>query len=111
MRKHIIAAVEHGNALADQDWLNLEDLVEVEVTSEDATHPIESALLPGRGSGWVAASPGKQTIRLLFLNPQRLRRIWLNFADSLTERTQELTYRPGKLLPFAKIRRRRKTVF
>jgi hypothetical protein len=93
MRKHIIAAVEQGNALADPDWLNLEDLVEVEVTSEDAAHPIEAALLPGRSSGWLAAAPGKQTIRLRFLNPQRLRRIWLNFADSLTERTQEFTLR------------------
>jgi hypothetical protein len=93
MRKHIIAAVEQGSALADQDWLNLEDLVEVEVTSEDVAHPIESALLPGRGSGWLAAAPGKQTIRLLFPNPQRLRRIWLTFADSLTERTQEFTLR------------------
>jgi hypothetical protein len=92
MRKHIIATAEQGSALADQHWLNLEDLVEVEVTSEDAAHPIECALLPG-GSGWLAATPGPQTIRLRFLNPQRLRRVWLNFADSLTERTQEFALR------------------
>jgi hypothetical protein len=93
MRKRIVAAVEQGSALPDQDWLYLEDLAEVEVTSEDGAHPIESALLPDRGSGWLAASPGKQTIRLLFLEPQRLRRIWLKFADSTTERTQEFTLR------------------
>ena len=57
------------------------DLAEVEITSEDAAHPIESALLPGSTSGWRAAEPGKQTIRLLFANPQRLRRIWLNFEE------------------------------
>ena len=44
----------------------MEGLAEVEITSEDADHPIESALLPGRASGWRAAGPGKQTIRLLF---------------------------------------------
>jgi hypothetical protein len=41
----------------------------------------------------VPAMPGKQTIRLLFLDPQRLRRICLKFADSTTERTQEFTLR------------------
>ena len=56
----------------------MEGLAEVEITSEDAAHPIESALLPGGGSGWPAGVPGKQTIRLLFAHPQRLRRIRLN---------------------------------
>ena len=93
MRKRIVAAVQQGIAPPGQDWLNVEDLAEVEITSEDPAHPIESALLPGRGSGWLAAVPGKQTIRLVFLHPQRLRRIWLSFADSLTERTQEFTLR------------------
>jgi hypothetical protein len=93
MRKRIVAAVQQGIAPPGQDWLNVEDLAEVEITSEDAAHPIESALLPGRGSGWLAAVPGKQTIRLHFLSPQRLRRIWLHFADALTERTQEFTLR------------------
>jgi len=93
MRKRIVAAVEQGTTPPGQAWWNLEDLAEVEVTSEDASHPVESALLPGQSSGWLAAAPGKQTIRLLFLSPQRLRRIWLNFADSLAERTQEFTLR------------------
>lgn len=93
MRKRIIAAVYQGTAPPDKDWLNVEDLAEVEFTSEDEAHPVESALLPGRSSGWRAAVPGKQAIRLLFLHPQHLRRILLNFADSLTERTQEFTLR------------------
>jgi hypothetical protein len=92
MRKHIIAAAEQGGALGDQHWLNLQDLVVVEVTSEDAAHPIEGALLAG-GSGWLAATPGPQTIRLRFLNPQQLRRVWLNFVDSAAERTQEFALR------------------
>ena len=93
MRKRIITPVQQETASLDQDWLNMEGLAEVEITSEDAAHPIESALLPGRASGWRAAGPGKQTIRLLFANPQRLRRIWLNFVEPRTERTQEYVLR------------------
>ena len=93
MRKRIITPVQQETASPDQDWLNMEGLVEVEITSEDAAHPIESALLPGRALGWRAAGPGKQTIRLLFAYPQRLRRIWLNFVETRTERTQEYVLR------------------
>jgi hypothetical protein len=93
MRKRIIAPVQEETASRDQDWLNVEELAEVEVTSEDTAHPIESALLSGRASGWRAITPGKQTIRLLFTYPQRLRRIWLNFVETGTERTQEYVLR------------------
>lgn len=93
MRKRIIAPVQQETASRDQDWLNVDGLVEVEITSEDAVHPIESALLPGYSSGWRAAGPGKQTIRLLFAYPQQLRRIWLKFVEPRTERTQEYVLR------------------
>ena len=43
MRKRIIAPVPKETALPDQDWLNVEELAEVEITSEDVAHPIESA--------------------------------------------------------------------
>ena len=82
MRKRIIAPVQQETASPDQDWLNVEGLAEVEITSEDPAHPIESALLPSGASGWRAAGPGTQTIRLLFTNPQRLRRIWLSFVEA-----------------------------
>ena len=93
MRKRIITPVQQETASPDLEWLNMEGLAEVEITSEDAAHPIESALLPGRASGWRAAGPGKQTIRLLFDYPQRLQRIWLNFVETRTERTQEYVLR------------------
>jgi hypothetical protein len=90
MRKRIIDTTAlQETSPPDLEWLDLDELVEVEVTSEDASHPIESALLPGQGSGWRAAAPGEQIIRLLFNRPQRLRRIWLNFEETKTERTQE----------------------
>ena len=93
MRKRIIAQAQKEPASADEDWLNVEELAEVEITSEDPAHPIESALLPDRPSGWRAATPGQQTIRLFFDQPQRLRRIWINFVEPGTERTQEYTLR------------------
>ena len=93
MRKRLIAPVQPETAPPDHDWLNLEDLAEVEMSSEDASHPIESALLPGQGPGWRAAAPGKQSIRLIFANPQRLRRIWLRFVEPESERTQEYVLR------------------
>lgn len=93
MRKRVIAAVQQYTSPSDQDWLNVDGLAEVEITSEGATHPIESALLPGEGAGWRAAVPGKQTIRLLFAHPQELHRIWLKFVEPADTRTQEYVLR------------------
>ena len=52
-------------------------------------YPIEAAFLPEPTSGWRAGEPGKQTISLHFIQPQRLRRIWIHFMESEVERTQE----------------------
>lgn len=92
MRKRIVASPARETTFSD-DWLDLESLADVEVTSEDAAHPVEAALLPGHGSGWSAGAPGKQTIRLLFTRPQRLRRICLVYEEPSTERTQEYVLR------------------
>ena len=93
MRKRIIPSVQKDTPPSSEDWLDLERLAQVEITSEDAAHPIESALLPGRNLGWRATGPGEQTIRLLFAHPQRLRRICLEFVEPVTERTQEYVLR------------------
>jgi hypothetical protein len=93
MRKRILDPVPTQVAPDDSNWLDLDSLAEVEVTSEDPAHPIEAALLPNRTSGWRAGGPGKQTIRLLFSTPQRVRRIRLNFVEPGTGRTQEYLLR------------------
>jgi len=94
MRKRIITQVEQESELQNQKWLNIEELAEVEMTSEDAAHPIESALLPcDAPAGWRASEPGRQTIRLVFASPQRIERIWLKFVETDTERTQEFVLR------------------
>jgi hypothetical protein len=67
--------------------------VEVELTSEDPAHPIESALRPRGGTGWRAAEPGTQTIRLRFDKPQRFERVRLVFEEREGARTQEFVLR------------------
>jgi hypothetical protein len=93
MRKRMIAEARKTPLPPEQDWLNVESLAEVEITSEDPARPIESALLPGKGPGWRAAEPGRQTIRLLFDRPQQLRWIRLDFLETDVERTQEYVLR------------------
>jgi hypothetical protein len=93
MRKRIIAPPPRETASPEDDWLDLESLADVEVTSEDKSYPIEAALLPGHDSGWRAAVPGKQSIRLLFARPQRVKRIWLSYVEPVTQRTQEYVLR------------------
>jgi len=93
MRKRILNSIPQQMPSPDRGWLNLEDIAQVELTSEDAAHPVEGALLPGAESGWRAAEPGEQTIKLVFDKPQRLSRIWLLFSESEIERTQEFVLR------------------
>jgi len=93
MRKKIISSVSQEEIYPDQDWLNMEEIASVEITSEDSSHPIESALLSGCTSGWLATSSGEQTIRLIFDQPQRLQRIWLNFIETQQVRTHEYVLR------------------
>ena len=93
MRKRIIGHGPREVAAAEPGWLDLELLAQVEITSEDVDYPIEAALIPGTGSGWRAAQPGEQTIRLLFDEPLRLKRIHLVFQEDEQERTQEFVLR------------------
>ena len=79
--------------LSGEAWLDVERMALVEVTSEEDGYPIESALQETENRGWRAAKPGAQTIRLIFDEPQRLRRIWLVFEDSENTRMQEFVLR------------------
>ena len=93
MRKRILDVGLPPIPAANQGWLHLEEIAIVEITSEDAAHPIEAALLPAATSGWRAAGPGEQTIRLVFDQPQRLGRIRLHFEETADARTQEFVLR------------------
>ena len=91
MQKRLVRAPGQTGGV-HASWLELESLAQVELTSEDPAHPIEAALQPG-DAGWRALEPGTQSIRLLFHQPQRLRRIRLRFDEPGAERTQEFTLR------------------
>lgn len=93
MRKQIINQGAEGVSSADKNWLDLEGLAQVEVSSEEGAHPIESALMPNTGSGWRASQSGKQTIRLLFDKPQKIRSIRIVFQEDEQARTQEFVLR------------------
>ena len=49
MRKRIINRDPQRSL--DEGWLDLEKLAQVEVSSEEAQHPIEAALVPGAAPG------------------------------------------------------------
>src|SRR5437762_13309032 len=92
MRKRIVPAISVHAALHDQ-WLDLEGIAEVHVTSEEQSHPIEAALLPGQGKGWRASEPGRQTIQIIFDSPQDLAQIRLVFVDERFARPEECSLR------------------
>jgi hypothetical protein len=93
MRKCLITPNPHETPSPSEDWLDLDFAAVVEVTSEEKGYPVESALVSGESQGWRAADSGSQTIRLVFDVPQRIRRIWLVFEESVAERTQEFVLR------------------
>jgi hypothetical protein len=92
MRKRLLTTPQDA-PLLDEDWLNLDGVVVVEVTSEDKDYPVECALVSGGMRGWRAADAGAQTIRLVFDESQTLKRIALIFEETEIERTQEFVLR------------------
>jgi hypothetical protein len=93
MRKRMMTSTPQTSPLLALEWLDLQSVASVEITSEDAAFPIESALLQQEKRGWRAIEPGVQTIRLIFDEPQKLKRISLAFKETETSRTQEFTLR------------------
>jgi hypothetical protein len=97
MEKEIIGqGAKPGKSHEDVQWLDLESMARVQLTSEDPSFPIENALStnPERNEmGWRAAAPGPQTIALVFTVPTHLRRIFVHFIERETERGQEFVLR------------------
>jgi hypothetical protein len=93
MRKRLISSSGKATSSVANDWLELEHAALVEVTSEADGYPVEGALLPDQERGWRAGTPGTQIIRLLFDQPQTIRRIHLVFSEYEAARTQEFLLR------------------
>jgi hypothetical protein len=95
MRK-VIKRDETEKPTDKASWLDVSEIAQVEVTSEDSQHPIENVFADGETAGWQAAERGKQTIKLFFDEPQRIRRISLRFVERHRERTQQFTLQWSK---------------
>ena len=93
MRKIVIPQQQTFDIHNDHEWMELAQLAQVEITSEDPSHPIESALLHGNGAGWRAAEPGRQVVRLIFDRPLSIERIHLLVQEEELARTQEFVLR------------------
>jgi hypothetical protein len=93
MRKRLVNTTPATVQARGEGWLDLEHAATVEVTSEDKDFPIESSLSIEPRQGWRAAQSGAQTIRLLFDEPQELKRISLVFEEDEIPRTQEFVLR------------------
>lgn len=111
MRKQIIEGAFAGEASPAGEWINVEELARVELSSEAEGHPIEAALSLRTGPGWRAGSPGPQVIRLRFDDPLPLRGIYLLFEELEQARTQEfvLSWRAAEAQPYQQIVRQQYT--
>ena len=89
MRKTLINQTAKITSPFDLNYLELEHLAQVEISSECQKFPIESALIEGSEPGWQAASSGEQTIRLVFDKPCTIKHIFLLFDEQEQSRTQE----------------------
>jgi len=90
MRKHIRPATSPNT---NENWRNLDEDIDVELTSEDPERPIENALLAHATSGWRAGEPGRQTITLTWPSPISISRIRVVFEEHSRARTQEFALR------------------
>ena len=95
MRKSVIPSASAATASTYEHWLDLDAIARVEITSEDANLPIEHALGKTPTTGWRAARPGPQVIRLHFDAPQVVRRIQVHFIERQAERSQEFAVYAG----------------
>jgi hypothetical protein len=96
MRKRLIAPFTESAPSQEKEWLDLDKLAEIEISSEDSHRPIDFALLPGDESGWSATQSGPQRLRIIFDEPQDIKLIRLVFTEDHHSRTQEFVLRWSK---------------
>src|SRR4029450_6783031 len=92
LRKHIVKAPP--SHLGPQPGeMDIAATATVQVTSEDAAHPIEHGFDHRRGPGgsrWIAAEPGEQTLILAFDSPPTMDQTIVEVEEREVSRTQEL---------------------
>jgi hypothetical protein len=82
-----------SEAVSPTEWLDLIQLADVDVTSEQPASPIEGVFACNAPAPWRAAAPGVQTILLRFHHPVRFTHIRLVFEETAVTRTQEFVLR------------------
>ena len=95
MRKSIVSPTAVATTPISEVWRDLERIARVEISSEDEQFPIEHAVGRKETTGWRAAEPGPQLIRLQFDEPQNIKRLRLRFVERAAERTQEFAVFAG----------------
>ena len=95
MRKSVVGSAAQGKADSTSEWMDVEQLAQVEVSSEDAEFPVENALVGRVTTGWKASATGPQVIRLLFDEAIALRRLQLHFVERTAARSQEFAVYAG----------------
>jgi uncharacterized protein (DUF736 family) len=95
MRKRMVgSSVIQGEAAdLNDNWLDLEQIATIEVTSEDPHFPVEAVFESDSGVGWRASQDGEQQLRIIFDEPTTLHRMHLHFVEPEVERTQEFIIR------------------
>jgi hypothetical protein len=89
VRKTILRHGDHVAAPSRTEWLGIDAIAGIGVTSEDADAPVENVLDPNPKGGWRAGEYGPQTIQVTFSGPTNIRRIQVVFRESQFARTQE----------------------
>ena len=93
LRKQVVPRRSSTSASVEGE-ISIPDVATVQVTSEEADHPIDNAFDHSRGPGgsrWIADGPGEQTVVLLFDSPQTIRTIGVEIEELAVSRTQELS--------------------
>ena len=93
LRKQVVSRSSSESASFEGE-ISIADVATVQVTSEEADHPIDNAFDHNRGPGgsrWIADGPGEQTVILLFNSPQTIRTIGVEVEELAVSRTQELS--------------------
>jgi hypothetical protein len=94
LRKQIIPRPPVEAAPPLEGQIPVAEVATVQVTSEQASHPIDNVFDNRRGPGgsrWVADGPGEQTLILVFDSPQTIRQVSLEVEELSVSRTQELS--------------------
>jgi hypothetical protein len=95
VRKSIVSPSAAANAPIKDLWRDLERIARVEISSENPQFPIEHALGKAETTGWRAAGPGPQLIRMHFDEPLNIKRLLLHFVERGAERSQEFAVYSG----------------